>query len=69
MADENDRVMKEILIETVLILFFRKVNNPPPPETIPESDISGRKDFRKVLTFTIDPADAKDFDDAISSGN
>lgn len=36
------------------------------PETIPESDISGRKDFRKVLTFTIDPADAKDFDDAIS---
>ena len=30
------------------------------------SDIEGRRDFRKVTTFTIDPIDAKDFDDAIS---
>jgi ribonuclease R len=36
------------------------------PEEIPEAEIAKRKDFRKVLTFTIDPADAKDFDDAIS---
>ena len=35
-------------------------------EEIPEAEIAKRKDFRKVLTFTIDPADAKDFDDAIS---
>jgi ribonuclease R len=33
---------------------------------IKESDYIGRKDFRKILTFTIDPSDAKDFDDAIS---
>lgn len=35
-------------------------------ETIPEAEIKLRKDFRKVTTFTIDPVDAKDFDDAIS---
>ncbi len=33
---------------------------------IKESDCVGRRDFRKILTFTIDPSDAKDFDDAIS---
>ncbi len=31
-----------------------------------ENDYAGRRDFRKTLTFTIDPSDAKDFDDAIS---
>ena len=36
------------------------------PEEIPAEEISKRRDFRSVLTFTIDPADAKDFDDAIS---
>ncbi len=35
-------------------------------ETIPAAEIGKRRDFRKVLTFTIDPFDAKDFDDAIS---
>jgi ribonuclease R len=33
---------------------------------IQDSDIEGRRDFRAVTTFTIDPIDAKDFDDAIS---
>ena len=33
---------------------------------IPKEEISKRRDFRNVTTFTIDPADAKDFDDALS---
>lgn len=36
------------------------------PEQISEAEIRKRLDFRKTLTFTIDPHDAKDFDDAIS---
>ncbi|MBP5398278.1 MAG: ribonuclease R [Bacteroidales bacterium] len=35
-------------------------------EEITEKDLKYREDFRKVLTFTIDPTDAKDFDDALS---
>ena len=35
-------------------------------DTITDKDRAGRRDFRKTLTFTIDPADAKDFDDALS---
>ena len=34
--------------------------------TIPQSEIKLRRDFRKEFTITIDPEDAKDFDDAIS---
>lgn len=36
------------------------------PAEIKESEIANRRDMRNVLTFTIDPADAKDFDDALS---
>ena len=35
-------------------------------EVIPEDEIARRIDMRDVLTFTIDPHDAKDFDDALS---
>lgn len=35
-------------------------------DVITEEEIAKREDFRKVLTFTIDPKDAKDFDDALS---
>lgn len=34
--------------------------------SIEAKDAKGRRDFRETLTLTIDPADAKDFDDAIS---
>lgn len=36
------------------------------PEKIPSEEIQQRRDFRKTTTFTIDPFDAKDFDDALS---
>jgi len=36
------------------------------PVELEASEIAKRRDFREILTFTIDPFDAKDFDDAIS---
>ncbi len=65
----NDAAMKEILLENGFPLEFpddalevaARI-----PETIDQDEIELRKDFRDVLTFTIDPVDAKDFDDAIS---
>ena len=36
------------------------------PTEITDEDRAGREDFRGVVTFTIDPKDAKDFDDALS---
>ena len=36
------------------------------PAEISAEDLAEREDFRDVLTFTIDPKDAKDFDDALS---
>jgi ribonuclease R len=66
---ENDQAMKSIVAEAGFNLSFSKevmdfANSLS--STIDEKEISKRKDFRKVLTFTIDPVDAKDFDDAIS---
>ena len=37
------------------------------PDTISAEEIAQREDFRTVATFTIDPKDAKDFDDALSA--
>ena len=36
------------------------------PKKISDNDIKERRDFRNITTFTIDPKDAKDFDDALS---
>jgi ribonuclease R len=65
----NDAAMKEILLEAGFSLQFpddalevaARI-----PDTIPAEEIKKRNDIRSVLTFTIDPVDAKDFDDAIS---
>ncbi len=66
---ENDTEMHAILAEFGLPYRFEKeVENAADkiPEQITDKDRAHRRDFRKVLTFTIDPADAKDFDDALS---
>ncbi|MFI5124616.1 MAG: ribonuclease R [Chitinophagales bacterium] len=68
-SDENDRVMKEILIENGFPIVFPEevlMASGKLPEIIPQEEIAKRKDFRAIRTFTIDPADARDFDDAIS---
>ena len=65
----NDTEMHAILAEYELPWKFpSKVERAAEriPEEIPASEIKNRRDFRAVTTFTIDPADAKDFDDALS---
>ena len=68
-SDTNDQAMKEILLESGFPLFFPDgviEESERLPDLIASSEIGRRKDMRPVLTFTIDPVDAKDFDDAIS---
>ena len=68
-GNEGDMAMKEILMENGFPLFFPEnviEEAQRIPDTISQDEINKRKDFREVLTFTIDPVDAKDFDDAIS---
>ena len=36
------------------------------PQELPADEVARRRDFREITTFTIDPEDAKDFDDALS---
>ena len=36
------------------------------PSKVQPKDLTGRRDLRKVFTLTIDPLDARDFDDALS---
>ncbi|MBR0286642.1 MAG: ribonuclease R [Bacteroidales bacterium] len=69
MPGENETEMHAILAEFGLPYRFEKsVENAADliSEEITDKDRAHRRDFRKVLTFTIDPTDAKDFDDALS---
>ena len=68
-AGENTTEMHAILAEFGLPYVYPK-NVETAAEKIPaeisETDYAEREDFRNVTTFTIDPKDAKDFDDALS---
>jgi ribonuclease R len=68
-AGENTTEMHAILAEFGLPYAYPKVVEAAAEKIAAEvaaEDIAGREDFRKVTTFTIDPKDAKDFDDALS---
>lgn len=68
-AGSNDTEMISILCNNGIDFKF-------PPEVLTESEsvgmdldpeeVASRRDFRNITTFTIDPVDAKDFDDALS---
>ena len=67
--DEADMAMKELLIENGFALEFEELvlqEMNELNERITKEELERRKDFRDVLTFTIDPIDARDFDDALS---
>jgi ribonuclease R len=66
---ENDTEMNAILAEYGFPLSFPKEVEQDAEEIsadITPQEVAKRRDFRDVTTFTIDPFDAKDFDDAIS---
>jgi ribonuclease R len=63
---ENDTEMNAILSEYGFPLSFPvdvERDAEAIPDQISEQEIARRRDFRDILTFTIDPFDAKDFDD------
>lgn len=70
--NESDMAMKEILIDAGFPLAFEEAVMNEANSLLPKitrEEEKKRKDCRDILTFTIDPADAKDFDDALSIRN
>lgn len=68
-SGRNDIEMKSILIENGFPLSFSEEalrESERIPDEIPPEEIKRRRDFRSIATLTIDPDDAKDFDDALS---
>ena len=68
-AGENEAEIHSIMAEFGLpFRFSRKVEKAADAisDVITEEEIAKRRDFRSITTFTIDPFDAKDFDDALS---
>ena len=68
-AGENNTEMKAILATHSLPYSYPEEANryaAKLPEGIAPDELAKREDFRPILTFTVDPADAKDFDDALS---
>ena len=68
-SGDNNTEMNSIMFEYGLpVEFPQEVLNESElvPEVITEKEISNRKDIRNITTLTIDPVDAKDFDDALS---
>ena len=68
-AGSSDIEMKAILINAGFQLEFPAAvmrESEGLKEEISEAEVAKRRDMREVLTFTIDPDTAKDFDDAIS---
>ena len=68
-AGDNNAEMNAILAESIYhIKYPANVEKAAEiSDAIPEEEIAKREDFRGVTTFTIDPKDAKDFDDALSA--
>jgi ribonuclease R len=67
--DDNDAAMQELLAQAGFPLSFPfdvQESAERIPDILDKEEIANRRDCREILTFTIDPADAKDFDDAIS---
>ncbi|PTB97595.1 ribonuclease R [Marivirga lumbricoides] len=68
-AGENEAEIHSIMAEFDLPMEFPEAvlkESENISDKITDKEISQRKDMRGTTTFTIDPADAKDFDDAIS---